>query len=1020
MKTSLISRLTLGSLLLASLALLPAFALAASQTVTIPDVGWHLWPDTKAEWKSDPIFLPNDVQLDKLPVNAPTGGWAQLNGKTGVTVTLPATVEQYFWGKLGWHPYGKDYKYGDSDPEVQNGNYEGVSWWWQSVSVPKSFAGRKVLLKIRGERLRAEVFVNQKLVGYFIVNEVPFECDVSKVIRPGQLNQLAIRITNPGGEMDWIDTQQMTWGGQSFQKSHGFGGLDRAITFTAYDEARLADAWVLNTPRLQTVQPHALVHNDSEMAFDGKVRFTISDRADGHEIASVEKPVQLAPGAEQSVQAEISDPTAVAWSPAHPRLYKLSATLVKGQAVEDRRELSFGFRWFAADGIGTNAVLRLNGDRIRLYSSISWGFWGFNGLFPTPALAEKEVRTARALGLNTLQFHRNPGKPEVLDAQDRLGLLRYCEPGGGVTSIGNDTYKHGDSTQGPVDLSGNGADPQNFAQRYLEEKIVRMVRALRSHPSLVMYCLQNEMTPDLHNPRIAHVLRLIHTEDPSRIVIMKSGIEPNNQCWMQPYDDTIYHDDGTGYSGWRDEHTVGWGKGVWKDSMYVDADHFLYATKNQREIIAWGEMGGSATPDNHAEMVKQIEQGGGQSYDLQDHQAILAAYDQFLTRWGFRQAFPTADQLFRAIGDKGYETWGLTMDAARLAEATDFFVLSGWESTAVENHSGLVDNQRNPKGDPALIHAQLAPVLPVVQLDRSTVEPGATVTADLYFLNETTAAVKGTLDLVLRDATGKETKIGSYPVPAWQRDQFVYPIASKVSVTLAATEGTCTVRLELQGETKATNQRQIYVINPSPALPKQMVIEVDGQSNPATRALAKLPFTVPAKNPAPDGNLLVITGSKKAPLEITDDMLNQVRKGTSLLVLPQDPTSADHFAQALAAAGAFQYHGLVGPSRASWMGNWVFVRQHPLYAGLPVNEVMHSDYQQAYVGVDGALVEGPDVEICAAYSRDHDKNIGAATFTAKLGQGRIVFQLVSGMNDLMEQRWLANAVNYLSTKSSDR
>jgi len=1004
------------ALLSASLTLFPMLALATSQSLSVPDVGWHLWPDTKAEWKTDAIFLPGDVQLNKLPVHPPTGGWEQLNGQNGVTVNLPATVEEYFWGKLGWHPYGTNYKYGDSDPAVQNGNYEGVSWWWQAVQVPKSFAGRKVLLKIRGERLRAEVFLNQKLVGYFIVNEVPFECDVSKAILPGKLNQLAIRITNPGGEMDWIDYQQMKWGDTSFQKSHGFGGLDRNLTLTAYDEARLADVWVLNTPRLQTVRPQAVVKNDSEMPFEGKVRFTIVDRANGHEVASVEKPVKLAAGEEQQLDAEITDPTATLWSPEHPRLYQLHTALVKGGSAEDRRDVSFGFRWFAADGIGTNAVLRLNGDRLRLYSSISWGFWGFNGLFPTPELAEKEVRTAKALGLNCLQFHRNPGKPEVLDAQDRLGLLRYCEPGGGMTALGKDYFKHGESTQGPVDLSGNGAGPQDFAQRYLEEKIVHMVRALRSHPSLVMYCLQNEMTPDLHNQRIAHVLRLIHTEDPSRIVIMKSGIDPNNQCWMQPYDDTIYHDDGTGYSGWRDEHTVGWGKGVWKDAMYRGPDNFLYATSDQREIVAWGEMGGSATTDNHAEMVAQIAQGGGHSYDLEDHQAILAAYDQFLTRWGFRDAFPTADQLFKAIGDKGYETWARTMDAARLAEATDFFVLSGWESTAIENHSGLVDNLRNPKGDPALIHAQLAPVLPVVQLDHSTVEPGGTVKADLYFLNETSAAVKGTLALILHDAAGKETQVGTYPIPAWQRDQFVYPIATQVSVTLPASEGTCTLRLELQGDPKITNQREIYVVNPTPELPKQIVVEVHGESNAATKALAQLPFTIPAKNPGANGLILVVTGSKKAPLEIEPDVLDQVRKGASLLVLPQDSTSAESFAKTLAAAGAFQFHGMVGPSRASWMGNWVFVRQHPLYAGLPVNEVMHSDYQQPYENVDGVLVDGPGVEICAAYSRDHDRNIGAATFTATLGKGRIVFQLVNGMTPIMQQRWLANAVNYLAVK----
>jgi beta-galactosidase len=39
-------------------------------------------------------------------------------------------------------------------------------------------------------------------------------------------------------------------------------------------------------------------------------------------------------------------------------------------------------------------------------------------------MAEREVSAAKAIGLNCLQFHRNIGKPAVLDIQDREGLLR--------------------------------------------------------------------------------------------------------------------------------------------------------------------------------------------------------------------------------------------------------------------------------------------------------------------------------------------------------------------------------------------------------------------------------------------------------------------------------------------------------------------------------------------------------------------------------------------------------------------
>ena len=74
--------------------------------LTVPDEGWNLWVDEQARWKDDVIHLPSQVDLKTLPVNGPTGGWGAL--KPEVTVTLPATVEQHFWGRFGLRPYTGD------------------------------------------------------------------------------------------------------------------------------------------------------------------------------------------------------------------------------------------------------------------------------------------------------------------------------------------------------------------------------------------------------------------------------------------------------------------------------------------------------------------------------------------------------------------------------------------------------------------------------------------------------------------------------------------------------------------------------------------------------------------------------------------------------------------------------------------------------------------------------------------------------------------------------------------------
>src|SRR5215469_16859424 len=105
----------------------------------IPDDGWRLWIDEKAEWKNDTLFLPEDISWQNgvlcgkgtpLPVNEPTGGWGTLRANNGINVTLPTSVEQHHWGKYGAgdnnapRPYTpEEYRYAADDPIPQNGAY---------------------------------------------------------------------------------------------------------------------------------------------------------------------------------------------------------------------------------------------------------------------------------------------------------------------------------------------------------------------------------------------------------------------------------------------------------------------------------------------------------------------------------------------------------------------------------------------------------------------------------------------------------------------------------------------------------------------------------------------------------------------------------------------------------------------------------------------------------------------------------------------------------------------------------
>jgi beta-galactosidase/beta-glucuronidase len=203
------------------------------------------------------------VALSALAAVAPqpTGGWQTLDGKLegAVNVVLPASVEEYLT------PDGKVDTY-----------LPGVYWFWRDVDIPASWQGKTVRLRLESYRLRAEVFVNEQLVGYDIVGDIPYSCDITKALKAGAKNRIAVRITNPGGnKRGWEDYPEVKWGAYSLPASRNFGGINGYVELIATDATFIDDVFVknLNTTDYRTVE----VQTSLNKPFSGnaKVRYEL-------------------------------------------------------------------------------------------------------------------------------------------------------------------------------------------------------------------------------------------------------------------------------------------------------------------------------------------------------------------------------------------------------------------------------------------------------------------------------------------------------------------------------------------------------------------------------------------------------------------------------------------------------------------------------------------------------------------------------------------------------------------------
>jgi hypothetical protein len=1021
----------------AATSLTPAVGVAAEPSLAISDDGWRLWIDQGAAWKDDLIHLPVAFDLAKLPINPPTGGWNALASGEAITVKLPTTVEEHFWGKFGTRPYGPDeYRYAEDDDVPRYGAYKGVSWWSKAIDIPASAKGRRVLLNIRGARLRAEVFLNEVLVGYSIMSELPISCDLTKAMRPGEVNRLAIRITNPGGRFDWRDSTTMMWGKLKLFASHGFGGLDRGLTLSVHPhEARIDDAWVLNTPEPRKVTGYMEVVLDKPLPKSGldklKGRAAVELIDDAGAFVAATSTIETVEAIDEHrlrVRFTVSAPTARLWDLGAPVLHRLRFRWSHAKGAVDTREVRFGFRWFGVEGVGTDALLRLNGRRTRLYSAISWGYWGFNGLWPNPELAKREVTSAHALGLNTLHFHRNVGKPEVFDAMDEMGLLRVMEPGGGRHAIGRD-LKPGESL--------SAAD--TFSRDFMLEKCRAMVRAFRSRPSLVQYTLQNEIGANLANPDVQIVLKAMHDLDPSRAVVLNDGFVKRGaaQAMYLPYSDHYYRSDVEPWGGWWVEHQ---GAGdQWYDKFYRSKDDYIHQQKGKPFIVEFGEMQGCATADNHEAMVVEILANGGKSYDLQDHKDIVAATNSYLERWGFKPAFPTSEALFLSVGRKVYESWRNYLENIRLGETVDIACVSGWESTSIENHSGVVDNLRGFKADPTLMSQALRPVMAIAKPQALAYAAGESAELDLWFFNDTGKPATGELVLSLVGPGGEVEILGRWPVPPQSQDQFSYLVAESVRTPALTREGLNRIRIAI-GD--VVSDREIWVTAAAPKPAKPIRLGVSGIARSLREQLLAVPgVVIDDFKPGVRYAGIVASGLKTDEIvrrqvgeqtgleaqpkkgekpvvvlgELPPEVLAAVKAGAPLLAMVQEDGLADGVAKQLSALGLFDYAGQVGGLRAPWMGNWNYVRAHATFAGLPADMAMSVLHQVEGQPSNGLVIDGQGVEVVAAYSRDHDRKNGAASFIARQDKARVLVHRLPDMAKPLQQRWLANAVAWLAT-----
>ena len=919
----------------------------ARERIDLSVKGWDITLDPKAEWVADELFAP-PVDVATQPVHLPTGGWQLLDQPQKRNVHLPATVEGELWGWNG-QTYGV------------TGNYVGVSWFRTQVEVPAAWTGKRVTLQFDAVRFRAEVFVNRQLVGYDLVNSTPFEVDITPHVKLGQQNEIAVRITDPNGNFNWKDSQCYSWGDYLVNPSHGFGGITGRVHLCATDPTYINDVFVENTPTPSTVKVHL-----ETGGLSGTVPFALEVRECGQQQV-VWSSKGMVDAAEKTVS--ISIPKAKLWSVEQPNLYELTVKM-----GNDEGKKRFGFRWFEVRDVKGDRQFYLNGKRITLITSISWSFWPDNGITPSKELAYRQVQDAKRLGMNMLNFHRGIGNTDVLNAADELGLLYFEEPGG---------------NQYPAGRFDDGTKYTQFYFDYRNEKLARMIRRDRSHPSLVIYNLHNERgaSPQAEDRR---EMLMGHALDPSRILTYNScnGKNPEGlpddhfKLHLMP-NDTTFHN-----IGWWDNHHAG-GPGVYHDYIYKGKDDYLRFSDNKGEIVYWGEEGAIGTPPRLQLIRDEILRSGRTfGWEAKDYLAWYDAYDQFLRSRGFSKAFPCVDSLTRQMGNVAYYYQGRVMENVHISNTVDAYAVNGWESMKLENHSGIVDNYRNLKGDADLIARYNQPLYLAVKLTNKVLAVGDSTTVDVYIVNRKN--VHGTAHLLLtaKDAEGRtvaqkrqRVKVsggvvyGENLTTGWS-----WPVTHSGYTRVEA-------KLIQKGGVVATGSDDIYAVAMNAEGIGGICTVADTTGVLAAYLRSQGIEVQEYHKGRPQGDCMVVGAFEPTQFGSGfSDILEWVYTGHTLIVID----NTERWADLLCDKEVMDYRGSKTLGR-SWYGGNFFCRSHPVFEGLPTDCVFNWEYQ-CFAAYNRRRLGLRDFngEVLVGCVSDHRKEVYSALSEIAAGRGRVL------------------------------
>lgn len=366
--------------------------------------------------------------------------------------------------------------------------FVGTGWYRLDFDAPEFRAGKTATLVFDGAMSHARVWLNGHEVGYWPYGYNSFYFDITPYLKPGETNTLAVRLENEHESSRWYpgaglyrnvhlvineDAYVPTWGTQ----------LTTPVVKKEYAKVHLLTG--LRMPEGKQLADYRIVTELKDAS--GKVVATAENRGSKYDDGKF-------------VQDFVVDRPAL-WTPETPALYTAESRIYEGNELKDEYTTRFGIRSIE---IIPDKGFFLNGER-----TVFKGVCNHHDLGPLGGIANvagirRQIRILKDMGCNAIRTSHNMPAPELVEACDEMGMMLMAESFDGwkTPKVPNGYNK--------------------LFDEWAEKDLVNLLRHFRNNPSIVMWCIGNEV-PDQWNgatgPKLTRFLQdICHREDPTRPV----------------------------------------------------------------------------------------------------------------------------------------------------------------------------------------------------------------------------------------------------------------------------------------------------------------------------------------------------------------------------------------------------------------------------------------------------------------------------------------------------------------------